>query len=465
MSGDDLRVLADEHAALRRVATLVARGTSPEEVFAAAVEEVGRLLSVDYAHMGRYEPDGTLTFVAAWGRAGHLFPTGSRFMLGGRNVGTAVAQTGRPARTDTGADGWGPLAVAARARGVRLSVGTPIMVEGRLWGVMAAGSSVERHLLPDTEARLEQFTELLGTAIANAESRGALAASRARIVAAGDQTRRRIERDLHDGAQQRLVSLGLQLRAVQSTVPPQLDDLDRALSRVATGLASVCDELREISRGIHPATLSAGGLPQALRSLARRSAVPVELDLHVGRQLPEHVEVAAYYVVSEALTNAAKHAHSSQVRVDIETDNTLVRLAIRDDGTGGADPSRGSGLVGLSDRIEALGGTFRVSSPTGGGTTLLVRIPVERHTDAGSLAPQSPSHLAPAVLRRGTDRSYACVHNAVSPPRAKSSLATLCAAPFAMTLVSTWAVSSRVWTRYLQTARLLTWRGVGEGNQ
>jgi signal transduction histidine kinase len=227
----------------------------------------------------------------------------------------------------------------------------------------------------------------VATAIANAESRANLAASRARIVAAADETRRRIERDLHDGTQQRLISLGLGLRAAQAAVPPQLGELERDLSRVAEGLASVFEELREISRGIHPAILSEGGLEPALRALARRSAVPVELHVHPKRQLPEHVEVAAYYVMSEALTNAAKHAHASVVHVELAVRDTTVRLAIRDDGIGGADPGHGSGLVGLSDRIAALGGTLQVTSPAGDGTTLLIEIPLGGQSSAGSTEP------------------------------------------------------------------------------
>jgi signal transduction histidine kinase len=379
--------LAEEQAALRRVATLVARGAPPDDVFAAVTEEVGRLLPVEFADLGRCESDGTVTFVAAWGRAGEHFAVGSRRMLGGKNISTLVAQTGRPARIESYADASGPVGVAARKTGFRSAVGTPIVVEGRLWGMMTAGSSLEQPLPADTEARLARFTELLATAIANAESRAALAASRARIVAAADETRRRIERDLHDGAQQRLVSLGLELRAAQAAVPPQLSELERELSRVAEGLASVGEELLEISRGIHPAILSDGGLEPALRALARRSAVPVELDLHAERRLPEQLEVAAYYVMSEALTNAAKHAHASVVHVKLEARDTTVRLAIHDDGIGGADPAHGSGLVGLSDRIEALGGTLHVTSPAGSGTSLLIEIPLQSERDAGSAEP------------------------------------------------------------------------------
>jgi signal transduction histidine kinase len=375
LSGEQLRVLADEQAALRRVATLVARGVPPEELFAAVVEETGRLFSVEYVAMGRYEPDGTLTIVAGSGRAGDSFPVGSRWGLGGKNLGTLVFETGRPARLSL-ADVSGPSG-AVRPEGIGSGVGAPVIVEGRLWGLLIAGGTPEQPLPADIEARLANFTELMATAIANAQSRAELMASRARIVATADQTRRRIERDLHDGIQQQLVSLGLELRAAQATVPPQLGELEGALARVADGLSSVFDELREISHGIHPAILSEGGLKPALEALRRRSAVPVELDLHTERRLAEPVEVAAYYVVSEALTNAAKHAHASVVQVEVDTQDATLQLAIRDDGIGGADLGQGSGLLGLSDRIEALGGTLQVTSPAGNGTTVLVKIPLE----------------------------------------------------------------------------------------
>jgi signal transduction histidine kinase len=381
-SRDELRVLAEEQAALRRVATVVARRVRPEEVFAAVVEEIGQLLPVDLVGMGRYEADGSETIVASWGRAVDRFPVGFRPDLGGQNLATTVFETGRPARLDDYADASGEVGLAARETGFRSSVGTPIIVEGRLWGVVIAGSSGEQPLPADTEARLADFTELVATAIANAESRAALAASRARIVAAADETRRRIERDLHDGIQQRLVSLVLELRAAQAAVPPQLGELDGELSRVAEGLASVFDELRDISRGIHPAILSKGGLGPALRVLARRSALPVKLDLHAVRRLPRHVEVAVYYVVSEALTNAAKYAQASLVKVEVDARYKTLRLSINDDGIGGANPAQGSGLVGLRDRIEALGGRLDVTSPAGGGTTLLIRIPFGAQSSA-----------------------------------------------------------------------------------
>jgi signal transduction histidine kinase len=258
------------------------------------------------------------------------------------------------------------------------SIGSPIVVEGRLWGALFVHARRTNQPFPaDIESRLTGFTELVATAIANADSRAELMASRARIVAAADGTRKRIERDLHDGIQQRLVSLALELRAAQSMVPPQLDELGRELSAVSAGVAAVSEELRELARGIHPAILSEGGLVPALKALCRRSVVPVGLDLRAERRLPSQVEVAAYYVVSEALTNAAKHARASVVNVSLDIDASKLWLAIRDDGVGGADPQKGSGLIGLRDRIEAVGGTLDVISPPQGGTALLIEVPVE----------------------------------------------------------------------------------------
>jgi signal transduction histidine kinase len=371
--------LAEEQAALRRVATLVARGVPPERVFAAIAVEVGQLLPVDSASLCRYDPGGMLTFAAQWGTVAAHFPVGSRWALGGHNLATLVFETGRPARIDSYADrSSGRLGVSVREAAIRSAVATPIVVDGSLWGVIAAGSILEQPLPADTEARLASFTELMATAVANAESRAALAASRARIVAAADETRRRIERDLHDGTQQRLMSLMLELRAVEATEPGEVNALKDQMERTAQGLVGVAGELSEISRGIHPAILSTGGLVPALRALARRSALPVELDLRAPRRLPEQIEVAAYYAVSEALTNAAKHAHACVVHVELGGHDTTVRLAIRDDGVGGADPAGGSGLVGLRDRIEAVGGALTVTSPAGHGTTLLIEIPAER---------------------------------------------------------------------------------------
>jgi signal transduction histidine kinase len=366
--------LAEEQAALRRVATLVARGAAPEDVFTAVAGEVGQLLPVDQAALCRYEPDGALTFVSQWGSETARFPVGSRWMLGGHNVGTLVFQTGRPARVDYNATSTsGPLGASIRDVGFRSAIGTPILVEGRLWGTISVASQREQPLPADTEARLVSFTELVAAAIANTESRAQLIASRARIIAAADETRRRIERDLHDGTQQQLVSLMLDLRQMQSVVPREQQG---SLSRIAERVTSVFDQVREISHGIHPAILSERGLAPGLKALARQSAVPVELDLRTGRRLPDQVEVAAYYAVSEALTNAAKHARASALYVELDAPDATLRLTIRDDGIGGADPNQGSGLTGLRDRIEAVGGTLDVTSPAKGGTTLLIEIPV-----------------------------------------------------------------------------------------
>jgi signal transduction histidine kinase/PAS domain-containing protein len=363
-SRDELRVLAEEQAALRRVATLVARGVPPQDVFAAVAAEVGRLVPIDTTSILRYDGNGTATVVARWPETDvEAMQTGTRVTLedvDGASLAELVLRTRGPARVDSYAN----------------VAGAPIVVEGRLWGVMAAWSTRPGPLPMATESRVAAFTELLGTAIARAESRAELAASRARIVTAADETRRRLERDLHDGVQQRLVSLGLELRAAQAALPPD-DEVRAQLAHTASGLVGALDDLVEISRGIHPAILAAGGLGPALRTLARRSAIPVQLDLQADRRLPERIEVAVYYVVSEALTNAAKHAHASVVQVDVDADDSIVRLAIGDDGGGGADPARGSGLIGLADRVEALGGRIEIASPAGRGTSLRVSIPID----------------------------------------------------------------------------------------
>jgi signal transduction histidine kinase len=266
---------------------------------------------------------------------------------------------------------------------MRSIVGVPISVAGWLWGVMMVGSASEQPHRVDTEARLAGFTELVGTAIANAEAQSGLTASRARIVAAADITRRRIERDLHDGVQQRLVSLALQIRAARAAVPPAADELTAELDGVAAEIGGVLDELREIARGLHPSALTDGGLRPALRTLARRSAVPVRLDVHVAGRLPDQVELAAYYVIAEALTNAAKHADASEAAVQVESGEGLLRVRVRDDGRGGADLTDGSGLVGLTDRVEALGGRLSLHSPRGAGTAVQVVLPLTAPSGPG----------------------------------------------------------------------------------
>jgi signal transduction histidine kinase len=345
-------------------------------VFDAVTEEVGRLLPADVTLLCRYDPDGYMVRIGEWSRTPDPIPRVGRARLGGHNVGGLVFETGRSARIDDFDDHASPGVLAWRSAGLRSAVGAPISVEGRLWGLVVVMSTSAEPLPADTEARLSGFTELVATAIANAEANAELKASRARIVATADQTRRRIERDLHDGAQQRLVTIALQVRAAQAKVPAQLDKLTAELDQVAAGLSSTLDELREFARGIHPATLAKGGLAPALNTLVRRSSIRVTLDMRLRERLPEHVEVTAYYVISEALTNAAKHAEASTVHVRVNTASDVLRLDVRDDGVGGADPARGSGLIGLRDRVEATGGTFRLKSRPGEGTHLLIELPL-----------------------------------------------------------------------------------------
>jgi signal transduction histidine kinase len=377
-SRDELGVLAEQQAALRRVATLVARGVPPSEVFSAVAAELARCLSVYYAVLSRYEPDGGYVVVAARNHpALTKMPVGERFSLEHPSVTAIVFRTGRAGRIDSYENAVrGSTAARFHDLGLRSAVGAPIVVDGRVWGAAIVGSARPEPLPPDTEARVTDFADLVATAIANAQTRADLSASRTRIVAAADDARRRFERDLHDGAQQRLVSLGLELRNAEALVPPELRTLKEQVCRIATGLAEVTNDLQELSRGIHPAILSQGGLSPALKSVARRATVPVELNLNVGRRLPECVEVAAYYVVAEALTNAAKHARASTVNVHVHAEGADLRLLIRDDGVGGADSGKGSGLIGLIDRVEALGGQMRITSPAGNGTSLFVKIPI-----------------------------------------------------------------------------------------
>jgi signal transduction histidine kinase len=382
----DLRGYAEEQAALRRVATLVAGGAAPEEVFASVTEETGRVFGADFTGMNRYDTDGMATVVGLWSRTGVPRPItiGDRLELGGQNLTTLVHQTGRPARVSDYGGSSGAFADVGRRWGYGSGVGVPITVEGRLWGVVTVASArtaelpTDAVLPPDTETRLAGFTELVGTAIGNAEAHAALATSRARIVAAGDEARRRIERDLHDGAQQRLVTLALQLRQARETAPSGAGDLVTQLDEMVGGLEAALDELREIARGIHPAALANGGLRPALPALARRCPLPVDLRVQVVGRLPDPVEIAAYYVVSESLTNTARHARATAAYVQVAVEGRTLRVSVRDDGRGGAEFSRGSGLTGLRDRIEALGGRITLHSPPGGGTALEALIPLEQ---------------------------------------------------------------------------------------
>jgi signal transduction histidine kinase len=370
-----LGILAEQQAALRRVATLVARGGPASEVFPAVALELARSLGVDNASLWRYESDGTATLLAACDDPlqTERMPVGSRWPLEGENIAAMVADSAQPARMDSHDAAVGDAAALIRRLGLRGGVGAPIVVEGRLWGVAVVGST--EPLPPDAEQRVGEFTELVATAIANAEAHAALTASRARIVTAADDARRRIERDLHDGAQQRLVSLAVRLRSIEAGVPAELRSLKDEISDAVAGLSAASGDLQELARGIHPAIESHGGLGPALEMLARRGTIPVDLHLELEGRISESAEVAAYYVVAEAMTNATRHAHASGMDIEARIDGSELVLSIRDDGVGGADSSNGSGLIGLIDRVEALGGHLQIASPSGGGTALRVAIP------------------------------------------------------------------------------------------
>jgi PAS domain S-box-containing protein len=371
-----LELVAAEQATLRRIATLVAEGLQPEEIFAVVIEEVGRLFGTDLTTVGRFESEPPAFVAVALGKGMQGVEIGTRWALDDPVTASRVFQSGRSVRVNERLrERSAALADMLARLGVVSTVSAPIMVEGRLWGAVTV-SSIEQ-LPADTEERLDKFAELVATAIANAEGKAELAASRRRIVAASDEARRQIERDLHDGTQQRLVSLGLALRAAEADLPPERDDLRAQLSGVAAGLVAAVEDLQEISRGIHPAILSKGGLGPALRALAHRSAIPVDLDIARDMRLEEPIEVAAYFVASEALANAVKHSDASRIDVLLEQRDGRLLLSVRDDGVGGADAARGSGLVGLTDRVEALGGSIRVSSRPGKGTQIAVELPVE----------------------------------------------------------------------------------------
>jgi signal transduction histidine kinase len=397
----EVRRIAEEQAALRRVATSVARGAPPEEVFASVTEEVGRLLGADSTVMSRHDADGAVSLLGRWDGTDHA-PAGTtgRPPRPVRSVLGRVLDTHGPARTDDAVRLADARTGGSPEPGTGSAVGVPISVEDRLWGVMTVLTR-SRPLPPDAEARLTGFTELVATAIANAEARSQLTASRARIVAASDHARRRIERDLHDGAQQRLVSLALGLRATLAGLPPEAVELRAQLDGVAADLDDTLDELREIARGIHPVALVDGGLRPGLKALARRAAVPVRLDVRVAGRLPEQVEIAIFYLVSEALTNATRHAQASVVHVEVDRVDDVLLVRVDDDGRGGADLTRGSGLAGLEDRVEALGGRLSVRSAPGVGSTVQAELPLPRgSTDPGQAPPGvgagSPGNGRPA---------------------------------------------------------------------
>jgi signal transduction histidine kinase len=371
-----------EQAALHRVALAVASGERPDGIFDLVTEEVGRVLEAHSANLLRYEEGSSSVIVGRWSEPGVFSgPIGHRFPAQAGTVADRVyrtGRTGRPVRLDL--DDRTDRAFAAYMHGIGANsiVAAPITVTGRIWGVITARLTPPHFFPRGAEERLDKFASLVSLALANAEAREQLASSRDRLVSTADEERRRLERNLHDGAQQRLVSLSLALRQAQGTVASDPLDAGRLLVAAREELAVALEELRELARGIHPAVLTARGLGPALESLAERAAVPVEIELDGNRRLPERIEAAAYYLVAESLTNIAKHAQASAVTVRVARDNGAAVVEIMDDGIGGEEPQGGSGLRGLIDRIEALDGTLSVRSGAGEGTTVSARIPLHR---------------------------------------------------------------------------------------
>jgi signal transduction histidine kinase len=370
----ELRRLADRAAALRRVATLVAREVTPSKVFDAVTREVALQCDADIARLERFERDGTVTVVAAWSRSATDRPAvGIRFPLSGAGVAGLVATSGRPARLDSSETASDPIARENQALDVRSSVGCPIVVGGRTWGVIAASTRREARFPPHTESAIADFTELVATAILNAESQRQLTASRARLVTEADAARRRIVRDLHDGAQQRLVHSSITLGLAQR----ELRQGDGAAALIAEALAHVQranEELRALAHGILPADLTRGGLRGGVDAVVERLDLDVAVDLPPAR-FPAQIEASAYFIVAEALTNTVKHARAQSAAVTASVDDNRLQLEIRDDGVGGANPD-GRGLTGLKDRVTALGGRFSIESPAGGGTVLTATLPI-----------------------------------------------------------------------------------------
>jgi len=377
-----LQKLLDEQASLRRVATMVASGAPAPELFSRVCEELGSVLAVRSTDMIRYDDEGAV-IVGAWAASGEpSFPVGERIPVDGETVTAKLLASGRPERVDDYSRVEGELAERMRGFGILSAVGAPIYVADRLWGAVMVVSDRPNVFPPDTEERIENFAELVTAALANVEAREELAASRARIVEAADAARQRIERDLHDGAQQRLVSLALNLRLLQETLEPGSESA-RSLEAARAELDEALADLRDLARGIHPSVLIDRGIEPALEGLASRAPVPVELDVEGCEGLRTPVATTIYFVVAEALTNAFKHAHCTEVEVCVGVDDGWVDAEVRDDGVGGTDTERGSGLLGLADRVSALGGTLEIDSPPGRGTVIHARVPVAAREFAG----------------------------------------------------------------------------------
>ncbi|MGH9032212.1 MAG: MASE1 domain-containing protein, partial [Acidimicrobiia bacterium] len=370
------RALADEQAALRRVATLVAAESPPSRVFQQVTEEVGRLLRLPAATVVQYAGAHTATVVGGWSEDGGLrLPVGTSLDLDGDTVVAKVLRTGTAQRVERYNEASGRLAERMRSAGYRAAVAAPVTVAGGLWGVLVAATASDEPLPDGLEQRLCDFADLVGQALANADARERLAASRAELVEVSDSERRRLERNLHDGAQQRLVSVALQLGMAGAKLEDDPGTAREFLSIAQDDLARGLVELRELARGLHPVLLTERGLGPALDELLTRAPVPVEIAELPDERLTAPVEAAAYYVVAEAITNVAKYAHASRATVSIRRSNGRATVTVSDDGVGGTDPARGSGLRGLAARVEALNGRLDVDSPAERGTRIRAEIP------------------------------------------------------------------------------------------
>jgi signal transduction histidine kinase len=370
-AGAQVTRLAAEQAALRRVATLVAHGARPDAVFDAVTREVAGLLDASAVTLARYSDD-ELTVVATRGAA--YVKAGDRYPIGGLNVTSTVLRTGRTGRLDDYSDATGQIGEYARVTGVRSVVAAPVVVDGRTWGVLAAIWADRGPPSDDTQERLAGFAELLDTAIANADGRDQLTASRARVLAAGDEARRRVVRDLHDGAQQRLVHTIVTLKLAQQALNEDRSDAEERLAEALVTAERATAEVRELARGILPSVLTHGGLRAGLDALVSRLDLLVSLDA-LDERLPPDIEASAYFIVAEALTNVVKHARATRVTVKAAADEGGLSVEVRDDGVGGANPD-GHGLVGIADRVDALSGRLRIESPEGGGTVLAAWLPL-----------------------------------------------------------------------------------------
>jgi signal transduction histidine kinase len=372
---EDLLRLAEEQAALRRVATFVASGAPPDDVFGFVTEETGLLFGAESAAIVRFDPVTERAIVV--GRYGtfEAVQLGASYPIEDESATGQLYRTGRPARMDDYEGKRSEIAETVRQAGFKNTVAAPVTVGGRIWGAVAAGSNRPEPLPPGTEDRLADFAELVALAIASADAREELSRSRARLVAASDTERRRLERNLHDGAQQRLVTLALSLRLAESRLPadPEAARVHIVAAREELDLA--LEELRELAHGLHPGFLTERGLAPAIESLGERAPIPVRIAVDTQGRCTEAVEVAAYYVVAEALANAIRYSGAASVDVSVALTNGDLAVEVADAGRGGADAAKGTGLRGLADRVEALGGTLEIESRVGEGTRVRATLP------------------------------------------------------------------------------------------